>query len=67
MAEYKIGIVGQDREDALYQAAHLGAKDAAHELSQRYSIDVELIVLTPDKENGGTQPNSLGQLFIEDA
>ncbi|MEM7792696.1 MAG: substrate-binding domain-containing protein, partial [Verrucomicrobiota bacterium] len=47
--------------------AHLGAKDAAHELSQRYSIDVELIVLTPDKENGGTQPNSLGQLFIEDA
>ncbi|MEM8867021.1 MAG: substrate-binding domain-containing protein [Verrucomicrobiota bacterium] len=67
LAEYKIGIVGQDREDALYQAAHLGAKDAAYDLSKRYSIDVELIILTPDKENGGSQTNSLGQLFIEDA
>ncbi|MGJ8640174.1 MAG: sugar ABC transporter substrate-binding protein [Opitutaceae bacterium] len=67
LAEYKIGIIGQDLENAIYQATHLGAQTAARELSQQYSIDVELLVLTPDKNKGGNQETSMAELFIEDA
>lgn len=67
LGEYRIGIVGRDQGDAIYQATHLGAQDAAHALSEKYSIDVELLVYTPNVEQGGSQPASLAGLFIEDA
>ncbi len=67
LAEYKIGIIGRDQEDAIYQATHLGAQTAARELSEKYSIDVELLVLTPNKLQGGNQQTSMAELFIEDA
>jgi len=67
LGEYKIGIIGQDREDATYQATFQGAKEAALELSRRDSIDIELVMLTPDTSQGGDQQTSLGQLFIDDA
>ncbi|MGJ8654031.1 MAG: sugar ABC transporter substrate-binding protein [Opitutaceae bacterium] len=67
LAEYKIGIIGQDQEDAIYQATHLGAQTAAQELSKKYSIDIELLVLTPNKHQGGSQETSMAELFIDDA
>jgi ribose transport system substrate-binding protein len=67
LGEYRIGIVGRDQGDAIYQATHLGARDAARALSEEYSIDVELLVFTPNVEQGGSQPASLAGLFIEDA
>jgi ribose transport system substrate-binding protein len=67
LGEYRIGIVGRDQGDAIYQATHLGAKDAALELSHRYSIDVELLVFTPNIEQGESQSSSLAGLFIENA
>lgn len=67
LGEYRIGIVGKDQGDAIYQATHLGAQDAARELSEQYSIDVELLVFTPNVEQGGSQQASLAGLFIEDA
>lgn len=66
LAELKIGIIGRDLEEAIYQAAHLGAQDAARELSKKYSIDVELLVATPSVSQGGNQPTSLTELFIQD-
>ena len=67
LGEYKIGIIGRDQEDTIYQAAHEGAKAAALELSEKYSIDVELLVFTPDKTQGGEQTTSLAELFIKNA
>jgi len=67
LGEYRIGIVGRDQEDAIYQAAHEGASAAALELSQKYSIDIELVIFTPNKTQGGSQMTSLAELFIEDA
>ena len=67
LGEYRIGIVGRDQGDAIYQATHLGAQDAARALSEEYSIDVELLVFTPNVEQGGSQAASLAGLFIEDA
>jgi ribose transport system substrate-binding protein len=67
LAEFKIGIIGRDQEDAIYQATHLGAQTAARELSAKYSIDVELLVLTPNRQQGGTQITSMAELFIDEA
>jgi ribose transport system substrate-binding protein len=67
LGEYKIGIIGRDRENPIYQAAHLGALDAARELSERYSIDVELRIDTPESSQGGSQTSSLAELFVNDA
>jgi ribose transport system substrate-binding protein len=67
LGEYKIGIIGRDQEDTIYQAAHLGAQDAALELSKKYSIDVELLIATPEASQGGSQPTSLAELFVGDA
>ncbi|MEC7230638.1 MAG: substrate-binding domain-containing protein, partial [Verrucomicrobiota bacterium] len=67
LGEYKIGIVGRDQEDAIYQAAREGAQAAALKLNEKYSIDIELVIFTPDKNNGGSQMTSLAELFIENA
>ncbi len=67
LAEFKIGIVGQNQEAAIYQAAHLGAMDAARELSEKYSIDVELLVATPNPTQNESQPTSLATLFVDNA
>ena len=67
LGEYRIGIVGQDKKDLIYQATHEGAQTAALELGQKYSIDIELIVFTPEKSQGGSQTDALAQLFIENA
>ena len=65
LGEYRLGFVGRDQSDTIYQAAHEGAKAAALELSQRYSIDVELLLATPDRSQGEDQVTSLAELFIQ--
>lgn len=67
LAEFKIGIIGKNQEAAIYQAAHLGAMDAARELSEKYSIDVELLIATPNPTQNESQPTSLAELFVGDA
>lgn len=67
LGEYKIGMVGRDQEDAIYQAAHEGAEAAALDISRKYSIDVELLIFTPDLSQGSNQATALSELFIEDA
>ncbi|WPJ97615.1 substrate-binding domain-containing protein [Coraliomargarita algicola] len=67
LGEYKIGFIGRDLDDAIYQAAHEGAQAAVLELSRKYSIDVELVILTPNVAQGGSQVSALAELFIEDA
>ena len=67
LGEYKIGFVGRDQGDAIYQAAQEGAQAAALELSKKYSLDIEVVIFTPDKTKGGSQMTALAELFIEDA
>lgn len=67
LGEYRIGIIGKDKENVTYQAAHRGAQAAALALSRKYSIDVELVVYTPEKSKGENQINAMAQLFIENA
>lgn len=65
LAEYKIAFIGQSDNMARYQAAYLGARDAALELSHEHSIDVEIIELTPNKGQNETQVTALAHAFAE--
>ena len=67
LGEYAIGIVGRDSEDIIYHAAYEGAKSAALDLSREHSIDIELLVDTPDRRRDGSQPGSLANLFAAEA
>jgi ABC-type sugar transport system substrate-binding protein len=67
LGEYRLGMVGRDQNDTIYQAANEGAKAAALDLSKRYSIDVELLVHTPNQSQGTDQTIALAELFIENA
>jgi ribose transport system substrate-binding protein len=67
LGEYTIGIIGRELHNPIYQAAQLGAEDAARDLSRQYSIDVELLTQTPDTEKGADQPQSMAELFVQNA
>lgn len=67
LGEYKIGIIGRELNNPIYQAAQLGAQDAALELSRKYSIDIELLTLTPDTDKGADQSLAMGELFVQNA
>lgn len=67
LGEYKIAYIGQNINDFAYEAARIGAEDAALALSKKYSIDLELIDLTPNLSRGETQLTSMGQAFVSEA
>lgn len=67
LGEYRLGFIGRDQSDTIYQAAHEGAKAAALELSERHSIDVELLIHTPSRSQGSSQASALAELFVENA
>lgn len=65
LGSYTIGVVGSKQEDAPYQATLRGAVKAAEALGERYSIDIEVLPMSPRAERGETQVDSLRQLFRE--
>ena len=67
LGEFRIGLVGRDRENPIYEAIRHGAREAARTLSEKYSIDVELRSLTPRKTQTDGQAAALGQLFVDKA
>jgi len=67
LGEYRIGVVGCNQSDAIYQATQRGAQDAARALNEQHSIDVEVLSLTPSLEQGDSQTAALAELFIENA
>jgi ribose transport system substrate-binding protein len=67
LGEYRIGVVGGNQSDAVYYAAQRGAQDAARALSEQHSIDVEVLSVTPNLEQGDSQTAALAELIIENA
>ncbi len=66
LGEFRIGIIGQDQDDPIYQATQIGAQRAALQLSRDLSIDVEVVIATPNRTLGADQSIALGKLFIGD-
>jgi ribose transport system substrate-binding protein len=57
-----IGIVAKSQSNAVFQAAHKGAKDAASELGAKYNADVEIDIKTPTDEDATKQAEAIEAL-----
>ncbi len=57
-----IGIVAKSQSNAVFQAAHKGAKDAAAELGPKYNADVEIDIRTPTDEDATKQAEAIEAL-----
>lgn len=61
-ATYVIGVVAKAQANPVFQAARVGAYDAAEELSEQYGIDVQIEWLTPNTEDAQKQAEYVEQL-----
>ena len=50
-------------QKVFYTKRFAGAQAAALEIVEMVKIDIELIIFTPEKSQGGSQANALAQLF----
>ena len=58
----KIGIIAKSISNAVFQAAHSGAQDAAKELGAKYGVDVEVEIRTPTDEDAQKQAEAIEAL-----
>lgn len=57
-----IGFIGKSLSNDVFQAAESGARDAAKALSEKYNVDVELEVRTPNDEDATKQAEAIEAL-----
>ena len=57
-----IGFIAKSLANDVFQVAHAGAKEAAQELGQKYNVDVEVEILTPNEEDAVKQAEAIGAL-----
>jgi len=62
-----IGIVAKSQTNAVFQAAHAGARDAGKELSDQLGKDIVIEIKTPTDEDPQTQAEAIGALVREGA
>lgn len=60
--KYLIGVVAKSSTNPVFQAAHAGARDAAKQLAVRYGAEIELKILTPERENAQKQAEAVEAL-----
>lgn len=67
LGTYKIAFIGQDNESAKYKAVFAGIESEAKRLCSEYSIEVEVIQLSP-QNSGLENPQSaaIAKTFLED-
>lgn len=57
-----IGIVGKSQTNDVFQAAHAGAKAAAKELGEKYGVNVQVEIRTPNDEDATKQAEAVEAL-----
>jgi len=57
-----IGFIGKSLTNDVFQAAQSGAKDAAKALSEKYGVDIELEIRTPNDEDPTKQAEAVEAL-----
>jgi ribose transport system substrate-binding protein len=58
----RIGVVAKSISNAVFQAAHAGAQDAAKDLASSYGVDVEVEIRTPTDEDPQKQAEAIEAL-----
>lgn len=62
--KYKIGLIAKSESNPVFQAAKVGAEDAAKELGKKYDCDIEILWRTPAAEDAQKQAQLLEQLVV---
>ncbi|HEY3244271.1 MAG TPA: substrate-binding domain-containing protein [Phycisphaerae bacterium] len=64
---YKIGLIAKSESNPVFQAARVGAEDAARELGAKYDIKIEILWRTPSDEDAQKQASFIEQLVVSGA
>ncbi|MGH7177108.1 MAG: substrate-binding domain-containing protein [Tepidisphaeraceae bacterium] len=62
-----IGFIGKSQANAVFQAAHAGARAAAKEAAAKYGVEVDLIIQTPPSEDAQKQAEAIDGLVRANA
>src|SRR3981081_34088 len=64
---YTIGLVAKSQSNPVFQAARVGAMDAARELGAKYGITIKIDWRTPNDEDAQKQAEAIEQLVLAGA
>jgi ribose transport system substrate-binding protein len=64
---YIIGLVAKSQGNPVFQAARVGANDAAKELGAKHDIDIRIDWRTPNEEDAQKQAEAIEQLVLSGA
>lgn len=64
---YTIGLVAKSQGNPVFQAARVGAMDAARELGAKHGIDIRIDWRTPNEEDAQKQAEAIEQLVLSGA
>jgi len=64
---YVIGLVAKSQGNPVFQAARVGAEQAAKDLGQKYGINIKVDWRTPNEEDAQKQAEAIEQLVLSGA
>lgn len=64
---YRIGLVAKSQSNPVFQAARVGAEDAAKALGKKYGIAIKIDWRTPNDEDAQKQAEAIEQLVLSGA
>lgn len=62
--KYRIGLIAKSEGNPVFQAARVGAEDAAVELGKKYNLDIQIVWRTPAEEDAQKQASFVEQLSV---
>jgi ribose transport system substrate-binding protein len=62
-----LGVVGKSQANPVFQAARVGAEDAARDLSAKYGLNIKIDWRTPNEEDAQKQADAIEQLVLAGA
>ena len=64
---YTVGLVAKSQNNPVFQAARVGAEQAARDLGAKYSINIKVDWRTPNEEDAQKQAEAIEQLVLAGA
>jgi ribose transport system substrate-binding protein len=63
--EYVFALIAKNQGNPVFQAARVGAEDAARDLSQKLGVPIKMLWRTPNEEDAQKQAESIEQLAAQ--
>src|SRR5438552_9298503 len=64
---YTIGLVAKSQSNPVFQAARIGATDAARDLGRKHGVEIKIDWRTPNEEDAQKQAEAIEQLVLAGA